>query len=81
MTHSSATPPALSRVAYVERRLDGIYPGTTGHAFIANEVLALLNSTYGTSFPAVDVTAVMRRDPVVQYRAAGSSAETQRGRK
>jgi len=60
--------------------LDGFYPGTAGHALIANEVLALLNSTYGASFPAVDVNAVMSNDPVVEYRAAGSVAGAERGR-
>ena len=60
--------------------LDGIYPGTTGHALLANEVLALLNSTYGGSFPVVDVNTVMSHDPVVQYRAAGSGAGVERGR-
>lgn len=50
---------------------DGFYPGPTGHALIANEVIALLNRTYGRSFPAVDVNAIAAIDPVLAYRPPG----------
>jgi hypothetical protein len=45
---------------------DGFYPGVTGHALIANELLTLLNRTYGTSFVAVDLNPVAQADPVLQ---------------
>jgi hypothetical protein len=45
--------------------LDGYYPGTTGHALIANDILGLINRTYGRSFALVDAAAVSRLDPIV----------------
>lgn len=51
--------------------LDGFYPGATGHAVIANELLSLLNRTYTRTFPAVDVNAIAANDPVFAYRPAG----------
>lgn len=48
--------------------LSGSYPGTTGHALIANEILALLNQTFRTSFPLVDLNQVAPKDPAVRYR-------------
>jgi hypothetical protein len=50
--------------------LNGYYPGATGHALIANELLQLLNCTYGANFPPIDVHAVSLRDPVADYRQA-----------
>jgi hypothetical protein len=50
--------------------LDGVHPGATGHAVIANEILELLNRTYGRSFPPIDLQAVLPADPVAQYRRA-----------
>jgi hypothetical protein len=47
--------------------LDGVYPGLTGHALIANDVLTLLNRTYGTSFAAVDVGTVAASDPALAH--------------
>jgi hypothetical protein len=38
--------------------LDAVYPGATGHALIANDLLVLLNRTYHRSFPLIDVSAV-----------------------
>ncbi len=46
--------------------LDGYYPGSTGHALIANEILTFLNRTYGQSFPLLDVTPILKGDPMVQ---------------
>ncbi len=43
--------------------LSGFYPGTTGHALMANEMLALINRTYGTNFAAVNVLQVAADDP------------------
>ncbi|MBT4138466.1 MAG: hypothetical protein HOE48_11155, partial [Candidatus Latescibacteria bacterium] len=34
--------------------LNGYYPGPTGHALIANDVLHLLNNVYGATFPTID---------------------------
>lgn len=50
--------------------LDGVYPGSTGHALIANEILSLLNSTYNQAFPLLDVNAVAQQDPVQKYLPA-----------
>jgi hypothetical protein len=50
--------------------LNGYYPGATGHALIANELLRLLNNAYGANFPPIDVDAVCRSDPVADYRHA-----------
>jgi hypothetical protein len=47
--------------------LDGYYPGQTGHAAIANNLLQLLNSTYGTNFPTVDLATVAAGDPVLGF--------------
>ena len=46
--------------------LDGYYPGATGHALIANDILAFLNTSYGLSFPLVDAAAVQKSDPMTQ---------------
>lgn len=50
--------------------LNGYYPGATGHALIANEVLALLNAVYGAKFSTVDAAAVAAVDAVADYRQA-----------
>ena len=46
--------------------LDGYYPGTVVHAVIANDILALLNKTFNTSFQPVDVTALLNSDPAAR---------------
>src|SRR5215470_9631011 len=38
--------------------LNGYYPGQTGQAIIANEILALLNRIYNASFPPIDLNEV-----------------------
>jgi phospholipase/lecithinase/hemolysin len=43
--------------------LDAVYPGATGHALIANDILAFLNQTYQQSFPLIDVSKVVANDP------------------
>ncbi len=50
--------------------LNGYYPGATGQALIANEILSLLNQKFGTSFPLINVATVLAVDPVVAYRKA-----------
>jgi hypothetical protein len=51
--------------------LNGYYPGQTGQAIIANEIIQLLNATWGTSLALVDVNAVMSSDPAAACRPAG----------
>src|SRR5207249_6729839 len=50
--------------------LNGYYPGATGQALIANEILALLNRKFGSSFPSIDLATVVASDPVAAYRKA-----------
>jgi hypothetical protein len=50
--------------------LNGYYPGATGHAAIANELLHALNASYGSAFPQVNLATVSQRDPVVSYEPA-----------
>ena len=47
--------------------LDGYYPGETGNAVIANEILNLINSTYGTSYLPISLAAVAAADPTVRF--------------
>ena len=42
--------------------LDAIYPGATGHALIANDILTFLNQTYQQSFPMINVSTVASID-------------------
>jgi len=50
--------------------LNGYYPGATGQALIANEILSQLNQEFGSRFPAIDVASVMATDPVAAYKPA-----------
>ena len=50
--------------------LDGYYPGATGHALIANDLLGFINRTYGKSFPLVDVAATVRDDMTTKFERA-----------
>ena len=47
--------------------LDGVYPGATGHALIANDILTFLNQTYHRNFALVNVASVAASDPALQY--------------
>jgi hypothetical protein len=47
--------------------LDAIYPGATGHALIANDILTFINSTYHRSFPLVNIPSVVATDPALLY--------------
>jgi hypothetical protein len=54
--------------------LNGLYPGATGQAIIANEILQTLNGQYNADFAPVNLSAVLADDPVAAYRqAAGPS--------
>ncbi len=50
--------------------LNGYYPGQTGQALIANELLAVLNTTFGTEFESLDAAKALAADPVAAYRLA-----------
>jgi hypothetical protein len=47
--------------------LDGYYPGETGQALIANEILNLINTTYGTAYLPLSLAAVAAADPTVKF--------------
>lgn len=51
--------------------LNGYYPGATGQAIIANEILTTLNRSYGSNYPMIDVGAVMATDSVAAYHQPG----------
>ncbi len=46
--------------------LDGYYPGVTGQALIANELLQFLNARYGSTFQTIDLAQVALGDPTVR---------------
>ncbi len=50
--------------------LSGFYPGASGNALIANEILNYLNGTFGAGFAAIDVQSVIGDDPAAQCRPA-----------
>jgi hypothetical protein len=50
--------------------LNGYYPGATGHALMANELLGHLDSNYNSDFPQINVDAVKQTDPVAAYKPA-----------
>jgi hypothetical protein len=50
--------------------LDGYYPGATGHALIANDLLGFINRTYGKSFPLVDIAATVSDDATTKFERA-----------
>ena len=50
--------------------LNNYYPGSVGQGIIANELLTLLNNTYRTSFPLLDLTTVAADDPAGRFTPA-----------
>ncbi len=48
--------------------LDAVYPGPTGNALIANNLLSFLNSTYSKTYPLIPVSAVSSNDPISTYK-------------
>jgi hypothetical protein len=38
--------------------LDGVHPTSRGYAIVANEILKLMNSSFGMNIPLVDVTSL-----------------------
>jgi hypothetical protein len=47
--------------------LDGYYPGETGNALIANEILSQINATYGTSYLPRSLAEIATGDPTVRF--------------
>lgn len=56
--------------------LNGLYPGPTGHAVIAEEILALLDRELGSNFAGVDLAAVAAQDGNTLSRLAPGPAST-----
>jgi len=56
--------------------LNGYYPGTTGQALIANEMLSLLNRTYGADFPLINLDQVITTDSSSNHEQAAGSLWT-----
>jgi hypothetical protein len=52
--------------------LNSYYPGAVGHGLIANEVLALLNQTYKTTFPLLDINKIGTEDPAGRFTPASA---------
>ncbi len=56
--------------------LNGVFPGRTGHALIANDILALLNARYGKGYSEIDVAAVRAGDGNTLARLAEGATYT-----
>jgi hypothetical protein len=54
--------------------LNGYYPGKTGQALIANELLERINQAYGTRFEPIRADTVILTDAVAMYRGAEGPA-------
>ena len=56
--------------------LDAVYPGSTGHALIANDLLTFINQTYKKSFPLVNVATVASTDNSLQVKRPQGALHT-----
>jgi hypothetical protein len=56
--------------------LNGYYPGPTGHAVIANEVLLLLNQVYSEKFELVPVEDIVEKDSSADFRPSSGNDYT-----
>jgi hypothetical protein len=54
--------------------LNGYYPGPTGQALIAADLVECVNRTHGTTFSPPDLALILRADPVADYRPAEGPA-------
>jgi lysophospholipase L1-like esterase len=45
--------------------LDGVHPTNTGYAFIGNEFIKALNTSFDTDIPRISVREIAKRDPLV----------------
>lgn len=59
--------------------LAGCYPGATGHALLANELIRCVNATAGARITEIDLRAVVAQDPVAAYRGASGPMWTAAG--
>jgi len=59
--------------------LDGVHPGYTGHAMIANFVLEQMNELSGVSAPLYDLSEIMQHDPYVDNDGDGWVSGPQSG--
>ena len=61
--------------------LNGFYPGVVGQTLIANELLTLINRTYGTNYSTVNLADALADDPALRrvqfFRPKPSEAESQ----
>lgn len=51
--------------------MDGVHPGYTGHALIANFILARMNEVTGRAAPLYDLSAIMQHDPYIDRDGDG----------
>jgi len=51
--------------------LDGVHPGYTGHAFIANFILEKLNEVLGLDAPLYDLSGILGTDPYIDRDGDG----------
>jgi len=51
-------------------RLNGCYPGYSGHALIANEIIERMNQSWSTNVPKVDLQQVLTMDPAANCNPA-----------
>ena len=56
--------------------LNGVYPGRTGHALIANDCIAFLNQELGTEADAIDVAEVLSDDGNALSRLSSGKTAT-----
>lgn len=56
--------------------LNGVYPGRTGHALIANDVIAYLNAKFGKGYSEVDVAEIRAGDGNAASRLADGPTYT-----
>ena len=48
--------------------LNGYYPGPTGQAILANELVPIINDVFRVSIPPIDLSAIVSVDPVAGYQ-------------
>jgi hypothetical protein len=61
--------------------LNGFYPGPTGHALIAGELVELLNRRAGAGLAAIDAAAVLATDPLSMVTFPAGPAATEEYRR
>lgn len=56
--------------------LNGYYPGSSGQALIADELVQFVNATYGAAYSPLNVRSVFHEDPVAEYQAPNGTRLT-----